>query len=367
MRCFVLIIASYLLIIGFVGASVSWVLDAQASLKYSLTIGNILRYMFLMCLSFITGMAAKAGILFIRNAPDHAIIKVNNYSIALGSLLLLNYALSDSDKVYYFFIKISKDVMLFAVKVDGLALKYASNIIQNDREIVLAAVQSNGLALEYVGHAFQSDREIVLSALQSDGFALEYARDDLKADRAIVLAAILKDIMPLEYARDDLKEDDEILLFAAKQFPALIKSLNDHTKKDMIPELIEYFRIFPEKILVGAGKNLTMEQDLLVESRVANILFGATEEELYIKLRVLFKKLLLSRIYLDNINDIFSFIFPQCKFSNAPIVTSKHTNAELKTEPLRSGYFKQNLISNIMLFGKAKLLGQSVTTGLSYN
>ena len=47
--------------------------------------------------------------------------------------------------------------------------------MKNDREIVLAAVRQNGIALKYASNSLKNDELVVLTAVQQDGYALKYA------------------------------------------------------------------------------------------------------------------------------------------------------------------------------------------------
>ena len=61
--------------------------------------------------------------------------------------------------------KKNRELVLFVVTKQGLALQYASDELQNDREIVLAAVTNVGYALHLANDELQNDREIVLAAV----------------------------------------------------------------------------------------------------------------------------------------------------------------------------------------------------------
>lgn len=76
-----------------------------------------------------------------------------------------------------------------AVQQYGLALRFASEELRNNKNIVLAAVQQNGLALQFTSKEFQNNKEIVLAALQSTPDAFEYASPRLKQDQEVQKAA----------------------------------------------------------------------------------------------------------------------------------------------------------------------------------
>ena len=56
-------------------------------------------------------------------------------------------------------------VVLCAVRVNGLVLRFASNSLKNDENLVLSAVKSNGMALQYAGMKLRKDKKIVWAAV----------------------------------------------------------------------------------------------------------------------------------------------------------------------------------------------------------
>eukprot|EP00971_Amphidinium_carterae_P158510 3142351-Amphidinium_carterae.1 len=63
------------------------------------------------------------------------------------------------------------------------SLRDVGEVWKSDREVVLAAVRADGLAFQFAADALKGDREIVLRAVQEDGCALKYATEALRADR----------------------------------------------------------------------------------------------------------------------------------------------------------------------------------------
>ena len=55
----------------------------------------------------------------------------------------------------------------------------------------------------------KADQEVVLEAVKQNGMALKYASDDLKADPAVVLEAVKQNIIALKY---DSKVNDKSLI-----------------------------------------------------------------------------------------------------------------------------------------------------------
>ena len=54
-----------------------------------------------------------------------------------------------------------------------------SSDLQSDKEIVLAAVKKNGLALGFANDVFKSDKEVVTSALENNDEAMQFVSKDL--------------------------------------------------------------------------------------------------------------------------------------------------------------------------------------------
>jgi len=56
-----------------------------------------------------------------------------------------------------------------------ITLDRVPEALRADREVVLAAVRQNGMALRFASAALQADREVVLAAVEQDGSALRHA------------------------------------------------------------------------------------------------------------------------------------------------------------------------------------------------
>jgi hypothetical protein len=105
-----------------------------------------------------------------------------------------------------------RDVIQYAICIDGCSLEYASDELKNDKEIVVLAVQQDGSALCYASDNLKDDKEVVMAAVKNYGYALSDASDSLKADKEVCLAAIGnsgEDV--LDDISDSLKKDKEII------------------------------------------------------------------------------------------------------------------------------------------------------------
>lgn len=107
-------------------------------------------------------------------------------------------------------------------------LQYASRDLQDDRDfiqraadiakhfattdswhdeldLVLKAVRLDGLLLEFAPQKWQNHQGVVLEAVRQNGFALQFASEDLKADKLIVHHAYQQNRDSLEFASAELR------------------------------------------------------------------------------------------------------------------------------------------------------------------
>ncbi len=110
---------------------------------------------------------------------------------------------------------IDKIKVLNDVRQDGLALKFADEL-QDDEEIVLAAVQQNGLALQFAEELI-NDIAVVQSAVQQNGLALQFASEILRDNIEVVKNAVSQNGLALEFASKTLRNDIEVVLPAVRQ------------------------------------------------------------------------------------------------------------------------------------------------------
>ncbi len=83
----------------------------------------------------------------------------------------------------------NKQMVLEAVKQEGLALLNASNELQNNKEVVLEAVKQEGMALEYASDELQNNKEIVIEAVKKDSLVLFFASERLQDDKDVLNTA----------------------------------------------------------------------------------------------------------------------------------------------------------------------------------
>ena len=92
------------------------------------------------------------------------------------------------------------------------------NIIMNSsyKELVLKAIKKNGLALKYVSIELQNDKEIVLESIKQNEYALEYASIDLHNNKEFILESINAGCVLL-YVNIVFRHNKEVMLEAVKK------------------------------------------------------------------------------------------------------------------------------------------------------
>lgn len=89
----------------------------------------------------------------------------------------------------------NRDFILRCVsEVDGELLGFVPEVFRADGDIVLAAVKHNGLALRHAAEKFRSDLEIVRQAVRQNSLALQEAAEELQTDSE--MTSLLRRIAP---------------------------------------------------------------------------------------------------------------------------------------------------------------------------
>lgn len=164
------------------------------------------------------GMLLRYASLALRNDPEVVLAAVQKDSSALM------YASPQ--------LRNDREVVLAAVQNYGSALHHASKRLQNNKHIAMAAVQTCGWALSYVSAKLQSDREVVMEAIQKFPHALEYASGALKADWDVVMSAVQENGWALQYAAPALKNDREIVLTAVRNTGVALRFASPELRND---------------------------------------------------------------------------------------------------------------------------------------
>jgi len=100
-----------------------------------------------------------------------------------------------------------RDLVLAAIKIDGMALRYADANLKKDKELVLAAVKQEAEAFQYADKHLLEDKSVVLEAIKLNGRAYYFASKQVQSDKDVMLAALRQDINVLRLLT---KQDDSM-------------------------------------------------------------------------------------------------------------------------------------------------------------
>lgn len=105
-------------------------------------------------------------------------------------------------------------IVLRAVKCNGLELQFASKEMRDDCMIVTAAITQNGLALQYASERWLNSGHLALLAVRQNGLVLQYLPFKLRDRFDIVAAAVRQNSLAFSFASKRLQNSTEIVQFA---------------------------------------------------------------------------------------------------------------------------------------------------------
>ena len=141
--------------------------------------------------------------------PDHPILSdretfnrtMRKYDVKFASQLIRN----------------DKEAVLPLIKEQGLDLKWLSTKLKSDKEVVMAAVCNFGFSLRYASPELQDDDEVVMAAITEQPKALCYASERIRSNKNVVQMVIRDDITGLSSASETLLNDCEYMLSIIKR------------------------------------------------------------------------------------------------------------------------------------------------------
>lgn len=138
------------------------------------------------------------------------------------------------------------------VRKDGLSLyNLEDQNLRDDREIVLLAVRQNGMALHFASKRLKGDLEVVMEAIKESGWALQYVAMELKEDREFMKEVVKQNGMALKLASKELKNDREIVLMAMVQNGSALRFASIELQQ-------EYADLVTTKLKVAKEKQILM-------------------------------------------------------------------------------------------------------------
>ena len=113
---------------------------------------------------------------------------------------------------------------------------HASDSLKNDRSFVLKLMGQSGACLKDAKPQFQEDLEVVKAAVSNNGLALKYASEILRANESIVKIAVCSDPPhmehPLQYASVELRNNKDVVLRAVKSSSCALHYASDMLLQD---------------------------------------------------------------------------------------------------------------------------------------
>ena len=110
----------------------------------------------------------------------------------------------------------NKEMLKTALKNSSTSFDYIDpNLL--DKELVLEAVKINpGILNTYNGNKYNDDRDIILEAVKTDGLALRFASNELKDDFEVVLTAMKNNVYAFSEASERLHDHYGLAIMAAQ-------------------------------------------------------------------------------------------------------------------------------------------------------
>lgn len=81
----------------------------------------------------------------------------------------------------------------FKLNQNPKTLKFLSEEVWINKELVLEAVKKDGMLLRYASKALQNDKEVAIQALMEDGYTIKFVSQELKNDPDILRATLFRD------------------------------------------------------------------------------------------------------------------------------------------------------------------------------
>jgi hypothetical protein len=127
---------------------------------------------------------------------------------------------SEIDKDYFRF-RHDTNVVLCALRGDGMVLAYFTNHDEINLDMAMTAVCNNGMALQYVPHHMRDneDNGIVRAALLNNGLALQFVSAEMQRNRDVVKTAVCRNGRALQFAHVDVRDNDEVVHLATRNNP----------------------------------------------------------------------------------------------------------------------------------------------------
>merc|ERR1711957_839098 len=96
---------------------------------------------------------------------------------------------------------------------DGQSLRHASVWLRADIDVVAAAAR-DGLALRWASEALRDNRDLALVAILQNPMALQVCSEKLRHTKKVVLEAVKRRVAALDFASESLQNDSDVAVAA---------------------------------------------------------------------------------------------------------------------------------------------------------
>eukprot|EP01080_Neovahlkampfia_damariscottae_P006713 gene6713-10878_t len=150
--------------------------------------------------------------------------------------------------------KSDPEIVLEAVKIDGLSIEFACPEQKKNKEILEAAIKQNPESIRWLPIELMLDEEFMIKIISLNGEILKHLDEKYKKNKTIALSAVKSSENGFEFISNELKMDRDVLLEAIKKSPKILQTgaIPNELRKDkkfvlnILQEKPEYFRYFPE-------------------------------------------------------------------------------------------------------------------------
>ena len=139
----------------------------------------------------------------IFNGTKHSHIYLDP-KLAKNVLFMQSVILKNLDLFFYanYNLRENKDFVLSIAECNGMVLQELERFgeeLRHDRNVVLAAVKQNGLSIEHAPNELKSDPQIALEAIKQNSYAANHISRDLIANREFVYNAVNENLASMPY------------------------------------------------------------------------------------------------------------------------------------------------------------------------
>mmetsp|Transcript_15078 Transcript_15078/g.32470 ORF Transcript_15078/g.32470 Transcript_15078/m.32470 type:complete len:444 (-) Transcript_15078:127-1458(-) len=163
-----------------------------------------------------------------------------------------------------------KDVVMAAVSMDGMLLRWASDEQCDDLEVVTTAVKKSPWVLQHASARVRASREAVLQTVQGHGRAVKFASDELRGDRDVIMAALRMDGHAFQHASEELRSDKDFVLEALQYHSCTLEYASEELQADRDVIMKALHRQASEScvqtnVLIHASPELQRDPEIVLE------------------------------------------------------------------------------------------------------